>query len=299
MHSLGLSHCMQPRFLSLKPKRKLGLTIVPGTCEVARVQKGEAAYMAGVMSRWIIASIDGASVNPMSVQSWLKKIEAETEEKPWKIMFLKPFLKGSSLSKSTYTITRLAKMSSQQQRKVVYHSPRPRCLKPRWPKPLKKKEKLGRNERIVQFWTLKKLGFTLKEGTTEIERVTHDGVAYWGGVEHHWKILEICGEPVTSVNVELKLRHAIRVEGVFTIKFSNSHNPLIQTLKKILIKPISNFSMSIRQNRQSSIKRQMQVTEKLISRHYPLSIEPIEEETGSFSSSSGTNHRFFRNLRDF
>jgi len=288
---------MQPRLLSLKPKKKLGLTIAPGTCEVASVNNGEAAYWVGVLPGWIIASIDGSPVNPVSVQSKLKEIKTSTErENPWKILFLKPLLKDSP-SKRTIPISRLSKMSGQHHMKIVYHSPRSRSVKLQRLKALKKPKKLARDERIIKFATSKKLGLLLKEGTTSIDTITHGGVAYWAGVEQHWKILEICGEPVNPRNVEMKLRWARRVEGVYTIKFLTSQNALIHTLKKILIKPMGNVSRSIRQ-KQSSMGRQNQVVEKTIRTDYPLSIEPIEEETGSCASSPGISQKKLTNYGD-
>jgi len=279
---------MQPRLLSLKPKKNLGLTLVPGTCEVASVNNGEAAYWVGVLPGWIVASIDGSPVDPVSVHTFLKEIKTNTErEKPWKILFLKPLL-NEGPSKSIIPITRLMKMSGQHHMKVVYHSPRSHSIKLHRLEALNKPEKLARGERIVKFATSKKLGLSLKEGTTSLDTVMHDGVAYWAGVERHWKILEICGEPVNPRNVEMKLHQARRVDGVYTIKFLTSQNTFLHTLKKILIKPMGNVSRNFR-HKQSSMERQNQVIEKTIRKVYPLTIEPIEEETGSCTSSPGIN----------
>jgi len=275
MNPVVLSHSMIPRLLFFKPNRKLGLTLLPGTCEVASVKSEEAAYWAGVLPTWIIACIDGSPVNPVSVQSWLKEIKTNTtREKRWNILFLKPFLEDERPSKSIFTITRLAKMSGQHQMKIVDQCPRPRIVKLKRPKALKKHKKLARNEKIVKFLTLKKLGLKLKEGTTAIETVTHGGVAYWAGVKQHWKILDICGEPVTCKNIAIKVRQARRVQGVYTIKFLTPEKALTHTLKKILIKPMCTVFMNIGQYK-SSIGRQNQIVENPILKDYPRSIKPI------------------------
>jgi len=274
MNPVVLSHSMIPRLLFFKPNRKLGLTLLPGTCEVASVKSEEAAYWAGVLPTWIIASIDGSPVNPVSVQSWLKEIKTNTtREKPWKILFLEPLLEDKSPSKSAFTITRLAKMSRQHQMKIVDQSPRSRSVKPNHLKAFKKHKKPARNERIVTFLTLNKLGLKLKEGTTVIETVTHGGVAYRAGVKQHWKILDICGEPVTSKNIAVKVRQARRLQGVYIIKFLTPQNALTHTLKKILIKPMCTVSLNI--YKKSSMGRQNQIVENPIWKDYPRSIKPI------------------------
>lgn len=56
---------------------------------------------------------------------------------------------------------------------------------------------------------------------------------------------------------------------------------------------MGNVSRSIRQ-KQSSMGRQNQVVEKI----YPLSIEPIEEETSSCASSPGINQKKLINYGD-
>jgi len=266
MQSVVSWDSMQPRLLSFLPSRDLGITLHPGSCEVAGVVKDKAAYWAGVHPKWIIALIDGSFVDLTSIQSALAEIRTNKKRKrPWKILFLKPNSVPEVLDErrvrsrpwlGALAMTSFGEMSQGSQERIL--GSRSLGFRPQQLGAARKAERpVAGNERLVRFCSFNKLGFSLKKGTTTVVSVSNDGLASWEGVCKGWKITDVNGERVSANNVEDKLRDAKEREVYFTVRFlTPSSRALLYKIKKILMEPVSNATINYRLNKPTSMVSQ-------------------------------------------
>jgi len=255
-----------------KSNRKLGVSVVPGTCRVLSVDENSAADNFGVLPSWTIVSIDGIMVDPKSAPTILENIKTDTKrKKPYKIVFNNPdsMDEKSEMSKETLVGPRPTESPRQAQDKLKGHirkSCNLRSLVPKsekrskiWRKP---ERAIAGNERLIDFVSSIMLGFTIKEGTTIVNTVESDGHAWRMGVRANWKICEICGISVNGRNVESKLREAKEHEQFLTIRFLvPSSYALLYRVKRIFTKTVNNVPMIIRPNKpNASIKQFVQIS---------------------------------------